>query len=234
MSGTRLWRTLAVGALVLLGAAVFAFMTTGGPPPTRAWFPEPGPFLSADVDTVEALKRWARPPSVSPGGSELSGEWEATAGCGQAVSPDSLSLARPHWFHPLLRLVGRTVAVEMITYEFGTTREVDGNMWIEYVRPFDRTLGDRPAAPEALVGAWEHSVLMGEPTTIELASDGTIVSEADGATWSLDGVTLELRWPREDIDGGVWIDSCEVAPDALSYRGFNQDLTRIDGRRPGN
>jgi arabinan endo-1,5-alpha-L-arabinosidase len=80
-----------------------------------------------------------------------------------------------------------------------------------------------------LVGAWTHGVQYGPGSVIRLLPDGKINDGPGGATWSLEGRALTLRWPNAQAPGGFWIDDCVVAPDGRSYIGRNQNGTVIRG-----
>jgi len=82
-----------------------------------------------------------------------------------------------------------------------------------------------------LVGTWNHSVNYASTGTITLSDDGRIGGPQDAATWSLEGSTLRLRWPRQDAPGGAWVDECLIAPDGKSYLGRNQAGAVIRGVR---
>jgi hypothetical protein len=83
---------------------------------------------------------------------------------------------------------------------------------------------------ELMVGRWTH-IVDGEPRQIELLRSGKINREDGKATWRLEEAKLILMWPNKNAPGGAWTDRCDVAGDAKSYVGKNQDGTAIRGTR---
>ncbi len=101
--------------------------------------------------------------------------------------------------------------------------------WPVAGEPLTAPATTRPALrPDDLLGAWRHSVNFGAEEYIELHPGGRMNAAVMGATWSLDGKLLRLRWPMDNAPGGAWVDTCFIAPDGQSYVGRNQrgDLTR--------
>lgn len=75
---------------------------------------------------------------------------------------------------------------------------------------------------------YNHSVDFGTGNTITMLANGNIKG-VKGASWQQTGHQLEIRWPRKDAPGGVWIDHCVVSADG--YIGSNQHGMLIRGIR---
>ena len=86
-------------------------------------------------------------------------------------------------------------------------------------------------SPEHIAGSWNHSLNFQQPSTIRLLAGGKIDREDGPNTWSVEGSTLLLQWPRDDAPGGVWIDRCLLSPDATHYVGRNQNDMLIWGEK---
>jgi len=85
--------------------------------------------------------------------------------------------------------------------------------------------------PAPVAGNWGHSVDFGAESQITLLSSGKINQAGSQDTWSLQGSTLTLKWPRPDAPGGAWVDSCVLSGDGRSYVGRNQLDTIIRGSK---
>jgi arabinan endo-1,5-alpha-L-arabinosidase len=87
----------------------------------------------------------------------------------------------------------------------------------------------RPAERGSLVGRWQHGVNFDPGNEISLLADGTIANTR--ATWRVRGSSLQMRWYKNDIAGGVWVDDCYISPDGMWYVGRNQQGAVIRGLR---
>jgi arabinan endo-1,5-alpha-L-arabinosidase len=83
----------------------------------------------------------------------------------------------------------------------------------------------------SLVGEWDHYVGETKVGTIALLKNGHIGKPYENATWSLDGNSLKLTWPRSDAPGRTWTDECLVGRDGKWYVGRNQKGELIRGIR---
>jgi len=101
----------------------------------------------------------------------------------------------------------------------------------ENVSIFGPNATAKPPAKIDPTGKWQHWIDYASPRDIELLPDGDIRG-ADGASWKLNGTTLELYWPDTEAPGGLWIDRCIPAPDGRSYVGRNQAGQVLRGIRP--
>ena len=65
--------------------------------------------------------------------------------------------------------------------------------------------------------------------TITLYSSGKLNDPAGAHTWTFSKGRLSLSWKDNKAPGGYWVDRCDLAPDGLSYAGFNQTKVKISG-----
>lgn len=81
-----------------------------------------------------------------------------------------------------------------------------------------------------VVARWRHQTGSNPPGIVECLSNGRIGSRESSNKWllSVNGV-FELRWPNAAAPGGVWIDSCRLTQDGLSYKGENQHRSAAVG-----
>lgn len=87
-----------------------------------------------------------------------------------------------------------------------------------------------PPAAE-VTGRWLHQVDFGEPTTIELHSDGTITGGTVEGRWTRTEDRLVLQWPNKDLPGSFWTDQLTLAYGKTYYVGRNQNGLVIRGAR---
>jgi arabinan endo-1,5-alpha-L-arabinosidase len=81
------------------------------------------------------------------------------------------------------------------------------------------------------VGTWTHQVDFGEPSTVELAQDGTVRNGNQKGVWEQTNDRLTLRWPRADAPGQYWVDELQLAYQNRYYVGRNQAGVIIRGIR---
>ncbi len=82
-----------------------------------------------------------------------------------------------------------------------------------------------------VAGVWEHKPGPRPPVEITLHPNGKINDPDGDCTWTLEGMTLSLRWPNEQAPGGVWIDEVKVSEDGKTYQGTNQVRASIRGKK---
>src|ERR1700677_2703080 len=84
-----------------------------------------------------------------------------------------------------------------------------------------------PRRMRQVLAQWKH-----EPggAVNRLLSNGKVNDGAGNNTWSFTDDKLIFHWqPPKKTPGGFWVDTCNIAPDGLSYSGMNQKKTRVSG-----
>lgn len=87
------------------------------------------------------------------------------------------------------------------------------------------------AAAAPVVGTWQHQADAGAPMTIELAAGGALRGGVDGATWTLRGNHIVLRWPDARAPQGAWEDEVVLSSDGREYVGRSRAGALIRGWR---
>ncbi len=83
----------------------------------------------------------------------------------------------------------------------------------------------------SVLGRWDHYVDDKKVDAIDLLENGHINKPDGKATWSLDGHSLKLIWPRTGAANGTWTDECIVGRDGKWYAGRNEKGDLIRGIR---
>jgi hypothetical protein len=66
---------------------------------------------------------------------------------------------------------------------------------------------------------------------MQLFADGTINGvEKSKQSWSIANGKLLLHWKNPQAPGGVWIDTCQISDDGMTYNGHNQVNGKVAGK----
>jgi hypothetical protein len=126
----------------------------------------------------------------------------------------------------------KPLPVDEQTPQAGGADENDLIMWMAYKET--KALLKLDAAPAPLMEmlttrTWMQQSGGSGPRPIRFLPSGKINQPDGGATWSLNGSSLTMRWPGRNAPGGAWIDRCTLSRDGRSYTGTNQNGLPIRG-----
>lgn len=103
---------------------------------------------------------------------------------------------------------------------------------------YSRTGAPLTSEAEKVAGRWRHVVNGAVYGWIELKVDPgsrdhghTKGEHGDAGSWSIEGRTVKLHWPRKDAPDGEWIDTVKLSDDGTSWSGSNQGGAKIEGQR---